>query len=449
MEIKSGFKNFLKPVKKPTENLKEATAKKAPSLPKGLKRKLKFTAPEERVKEAFQKSFIKVQASVHITGFRPGKAPKDILKQSQYYSDVVGKAADDLFNELYPQAVKDNQLNPTGDPKILDITLEEGKPCSFEVEVEVHPTVTVKNYLKLKVKKESIAVTQEQIDEALKKLQEKFKEYEDINDKTAELIKGLPGVFSMEARFKNDKQFKPLCLKEAFIQIGAHHIAPGFDTHITGMKIGEQRKFLFSFPKDIKDHRIAGEPLFFTVQLLQIKKEVICSLDKLAKILRVKDLTELQQSVKKEIHEDNEKKTKKKLNESIIDELVKQNPLPLPEALVKRERKSISDTMKEKLKTYKATEEEMKQFFKEHQNNIEETAKKNVHAAYLLEALTKDLEVKVEEEELEPYLDDLFPSINQQEKKRQLKNKTFKNNLIYQASIDKLLLYLIDQADIL
>ena len=395
-----------------------------------LKRKLKFTAPKENVQAAFQKNFKKVQKNVTVTGFRPGKAPKNTLTQTHHYGTIWEKTANDLFNEFFPETIKENQLHVAGEPNILNVSLEENKPCTFEIEVEVHPQVIVKNYLNLQVKQEDSSVTRNQLDEALKGLQEEFKEYKDIDDKTAELSNGFIGSFSIEARLKkNNKQFKPLCTKQAVIKIGSNQLAPGFDAHITGMKIDEQKEFHFSFPKDTHNPQLAGETLFFKMHLLNIKKEVIHSLDDLAKTLKMKDLKDLEERVEKRLQRDNNKKAEERFKDSILNELIKQNPIPLPETLVEKEKKALSKTMTDRLKVYNPTEEDTKKFLNENQKNIEETAKKNVHASYLLETLIKDLEIKVENKELEAYLEEHSSSLSVQERNNQLKNQNFKDNL--------------------
>ena len=129
--------------------------------------------------------------------------------------------------------------------------------------------------------------------------------------------------------------------------------------------------------------------------------------------------------------------------------MIKQNPLPLPETLVKKEKKALSETMRRRFKVYEPTSEEMKKFLTKNKKNIEESAKRSVHISYLLETLIKDLEVKVEDKELETYLEEHSPSLSVQERNNRLKNQNFKNNLTYQVSVNKLLHYLMDQAKIL
>ena len=451
--------NKEKPDKEAATPSNEATIKKeAAPIPnetdspitesgQDLKRRVKFTAPKEKVHEAFQKSFKKVQQKTTITGFRPGKAPPKTLMQSQYYSSIWEKAADTLFSEFYPKALADNQLHVAGEPKILNITLEENKPCVFELEVEVHPEVIVKNYLNLPVKKEDTTVTSKQINEVLENLQKNFKKYEDV-EKTESLKPGLFGVFSMEAQLKSGKKFKPLCEKQALIGMGLNSIAPGFDTHLLEMKTGEQRLFPFSFPKDHQSP-LAGKTLSFTVKLTHIKKEITHNLDdEFAQMFKAKTLEELKKRITTEIQSQNEKKAKENLKNSILQELIKQNPLTLPESLVKEKEKTLLKKMEEKLKTNKMPAENIKTVLKENQKQIKESAKQSIHTSYLMETLIRNLKIEVTGTEAEEHLKKQSPHLDSEEIKTRLKNQHLRAELTYRVSIEKTIDYLIDQANV-
>ena len=409
-----------------------------------LKRKMKFTAPKEKVQQAFQKSIKKIQQKTTLTGFRPGKAPKKTLMQSQYYSSIWEKTADTLFSEFYPKALAENQLPVAGEPKILNITLEENKPCVFEVEVEVHPEVTIKNYLNLPVKKEDTTVTSRQINETLENLQKNFKKYEDV-EKTKSLKEGLFGVFSMEARLKSGKKFKPLCEEQAFIGMDLHSIAPGFNTHLLGMKTGEQRLFPFTFPKNHKSS-LAGKTLSFTMKLTHIKKEITHNLDdEFAQMFKAKTLEELKKRIAKEIQIQNEKKAKENLKNAMLQELIKQNPLSLPESLVKAKEKTLLKEMEEKLKTNKVPGENIQTILKENQKQMAQSARQSIHISYLMETLIKDLKIEVTDTEVEEHLKKQSPRLNPHEIKTRLKNRHLKEELTYKLSIDKTIDYLIGQ----
>ena len=148
----------------------------------GLKRKLEFTVPEENVKASFSKNFEKYQKEADIPGFRKGKAPKDKVKAS-YQGKIWNSVIDHLFSDFYPKVLSEHKLNPAGQPRLLDVKLEEEKPCTFTIELEIHPKIQIKKYLKLKIQKKEIKVTDEEVDSTLKKLQDSFATYKDKEKK--------------------------------------------------------------------------------------------------------------------------------------------------------------------------------------------------------------------------------------------------------------------------
>lgn len=434
----------LKKNQKPTENLNGPSPSRDS---KDLKRKISFTVPSQEVKEAFRESYAKIQRKVKITGFRPGKAPLEALKQS-HYNTIWQNTAEKLFNRFYPKAIKENYLRPAGQPVISKIELEETKEASFEVQLEVHPKIVVKNYLKLPVKKESFPVTQEQIDQALKQLQNNCKGYKDA-EKTELLSKDLLGVFSMEAWF-NKKKFKTLCHSNAVIHMGKYHLAPGFDDHLTGMKIGELREFSFSFPKNHNNKQIAGKTFSFKMQLKKIKKETMPELnDQFAELFKMKTLTELKEKIKKDLEKENEKKSKRHLEDRVLSELIKQNPLPLPENLLEEEKRKLTKTLKQQFEPYIASGKDMEKLLEKEKEQIEKRAKRNLHTGYLIEALIDDLKIQITWEEREQLLKAAFPSLNSLEAEKKLKSNGQWENYIFQANFQKAIDYLVKQAEIL
>ena len=240
---------------------------------KSLKRKIKLEVPKENVNQAFNKNYQKVRQHAKITGFRPGKAPLEALKQSGYYSDIWEKTLEMLIREFYPETLKKKEILPVSEPKLLHIHLKENHPASFDLEVEVHPEVKLKKYLGLRVKKQSTTVTQQQIDQHLESLKKYTSSIEDA-EKEETLRKGFLGNFTIEAEYENRKKCQFMCSKETLLPIGHSPIASGFENHLIGMKVGELREFPFSFSKDYGESRLAGKTLLFTMQLKNIKKKL-------------------------------------------------------------------------------------------------------------------------------------------------------------------------------
>lgn len=412
-----------------------------------LKRKIKLKVAKENVNQTFKKNYQKVRQNAKVTGFRPGKAPLEALRNSKYYSDIWERTLEMLIREFYPEALKKKGILPVSEPKILHIHLKEDHPASFDLEVEVHPEVKLKKYLNLQVKKQSTAVTKKQLDQYLETLKNYASSIEDA-EKEEILRKGFLGNFEIEAEYENKKKCHFMCSKETLFPIDHSPIAPGFETHLTGMKVGELRKFPFSFPENYKGSRLSGKTLLFKVQLKNIKKEVFPELnDEFAKELKMQNLKELKENITKEIKKENEQKAKEFLKDSIVKELINKNPLPLPEALVEEERAEILKRAKSRLETYKLPEEEIKRLLEGQKKDMEKSARQNVHAHYLLKALIDELQIKVSNEEVELILKKHGAS--NPKKTDDVSKEDARHSIIWSLSVNKVFDSLLEKAEIL
>ena len=174
---------------------------------KGLKRKLQFTVEEPVVQKSFSSEYSKVQKQAQLPGFRAGKAPMEVIKKN-YYRQVWKSVLDDLFKSFYPEALKSSKIQAVTSPTLVDINLEENKPCTFTLEVEVHPEVEVKKYKGLEITKRSREVTEKDLEDALKNLQKNLADKEtkklpDLNDEFAKKFK-VDSLAELKERIKKD-----------------------------------------------------------------------------------------------------------------------------------------------------------------------------------------------------------------------------------------------------
>ena len=450
-EIKKNKKTSVKTTAepKPKNNSETATPNEPKTTEEHLKRQIHIPIPKEAVQLAFQKSYRDIGKNVRITGFRPGKAPAEAIRQTHHYNKIRENALYLLLEEFYGKVIQAKKLNPAGEPKILNLHLKENQAGSIKLELEVHPQFTVKNYKHLKVKKRDTEVTQQQIDSTLEKLKHDWTRYEPAKTKCFNQ-EGLVGIFSITATYKKgNKKFLPLCLKKCAIQMGKTNIALGFDKNLENLQIDQQKTFDFSFPKDHRNKELAGRTLCFQVKLQKIERQVNFPLnDEFARKLSYKTFKDLKEDIKKKLKEQNEKIAEEELRNAIVLELAKQNPLVLPEVLVEKEKTSLLEKFAKEFAVYNLSPESIKAALKERQKDIEESAKTNVHISYLLQALARDLQIEINNQMLEEYLQSLSSSLSLQQIQSRMKDQNFRQNISSQLAVKKTIDYLMKQAEI-
>ena len=412
----------------------------------GLKRKLEFVVPAQKVEESFLRNYQKIQKKAKMPGFRQGKVPLSAVKQN-YKENVYKDVMDDLFRSFYPQALKETQIKPAGPPVLVDLNLEEGQDCKFLLELEVHPQVKVENYMNLELKKQPIQITEEEVNQRLEKIRDSCSVFEDDLNKT-ELKESDFADFDLIGFDSQNK--KLMDYKKLLLEIGKDTVAKDFDQHLLGLKKEEEKLFDFTFPNNHPDSRIAGLSLKMKVKLLGFKDKQTPELnDDLAKKFKVETLEELTERIKKDLKKNREQRQKEELENSLIQQLIEKNPVELPQALVEDQKRYLKDNAAKRLDGYKAPKAQQEAFLKEHDKAFEKEARSSLHISYIMEQLIKDLDVKTTQEDITNSLKESFPTKNPEDMEKQLRKEKYWDNFIFNLTRKKLISQLIEKSKII
>lgn len=127
-----------------------------------------------RFKESVEKALIEAGKEIRIPGFRPGKAPRDMVERAVNREFIENRAAQDLIAEVYPKIIEEGKFDPVDYPNIEIVQQETGKPFVFKLSVDVYPEVKLGKYKGVKIEKKPVEVTEHEILELLGKLQERM-----------------------------------------------------------------------------------------------------------------------------------------------------------------------------------------------------------------------------------------------------------------------------------
>ena len=413
---------------------------------KGLKRKLEFVVPLKEVESCFLTNYQKIQKSAKLHGFRQGKIPLQTIKQT-YRGQAHEAVMDDLFRSFYPLALKDNHIHPAGPPTLINLDLQEGKACKFLLEVEVHPKVKVENYINLELKKPDINLTEKEVSETLEKLRQSCAKFEDSTYK-GPVKKGDFFAVNMEAVLVSKNQ-KKLNYPNLLLQAGEDMLAPGFDDKLMGLKFDEEREFDFTFPKNHPNLEVAGLNLHIKVKLTSFKDKKLPELNnELAKRFKLETMEDLKAQIKKDLTNNLEQKAREEMENNVIKQLVQNNPLELPEVLIKEQKQKLKENAKKRLQEYKMPEAEQETFLKDKDSVFEKEAKESLHSSYLMEQLIHELKIKTTEEDINNSLQESFPTKKPEDMKKELQKGKYWDNFIFNLTRRKVIAYLIEKANI-
>jgi trigger factor len=365
--------------------------------------KFEITVEAEKFNEAVQKAYKKNSKKFNVPGFRKGKAPLSIIKQyygeGVFYEDAINFCCDDT----YPVALEENNIKPVDYPEIDVVDIGDGKDFVYTAKVTVTPEVELGEYKDLEVKKVKYPVTEEDIENELKSIQQKNARIETKEEGAVENTN--IAVIDFKG-FVDGTPFEGGEGKDYSLEIGSGSFIDNFEEQLIGLKKGETKDVEVTFPEEYGKEELNGKKATFNVTIKEIKiKELPAIDDEFAKEVSEFDtLEELRNDTKVKYEENNAAREKAEYEDAVISAVCDNSKVDVPEVMVKNE---VDQMLKEletrlsyqglDLKSYyeftNSSEEKVRDYMKE-------TAEKRVKTRLVLEEIVKAEKVEATEEEL-------------------------------------------------
>ncbi len=233
-----------------------------------------FKVEGETWTKALDKSFQKNVANVKVDGFRKGKCPKDVYIKKFGIESLYMDAVDFVINDAYRAVLEGEDLNPVCEPKV-DIKNISEKEVEFVFTIIEKPEVKLGKYTKLGIKKEKVEVTDEEINNEIKSLQDKFADVIELTEGKVE--DGFTAVIDFEGKV-DGKILDGGTGANYPLEIGSHTFIPGFEEGLIGMSIGEEKTLNLKFPENYVED-LKNKDVEFKVKVNSLKKRVLPELN--------------------------------------------------------------------------------------------------------------------------------------------------------------------------
>lgn len=294
----------------------------------------------EEFKPYIKRGAEKVSQEVKIEGFRPGKAPFEILKQKIGEMTILEESAKIAINKtlekVFTEHIKEEII---GQPQVDISKLAPENPLGYRVVVSVLPKIELGKYRGLNLKRKEVEISEEEMEKALGQLRE-MRAKEMIADKKVD--EGDKVIVDINM-YLDKVPLEGGQSKDTAVIIGKDYLVPGFDKKLIGAKKGDRREFSLPYPKDYYQKNLAGKMVEFNVKIKEVYNRELPELnEEFAKILGSKSLTELKESFKENMKAEKVHEAEHKLESEIIEKIVKDTKFgELPEVLVNSEAQSM------------------------------------------------------------------------------------------------------------
>jgi len=368
-----------------------------------VRKKIRVTIPEDQVKQEFDTAYRNVAKSVKIKGFRPGKAPRSVVSsyyKDQIYQEVIIK----LIQDSLPKVTTEEGMIVVSEPSIENSPLEEGKEFTYTATFEVKPVIEVKEYQGLEAISDKLEITPEKAEERLKAIQASHASLKSIEGEDA-ITEGIFAVIDFQG-FSEGKPLEGGKVVGHLLEVRTGSFIPGFCEQLVGMKKGEEREFVLDFPSDYERREFAGKKVTFQVKVNDLKEKIIPLLDDdFAKDLgEFNNLEDLKKKVMDTLEAEEKERIKNQLQNDLISSLIERNLFDLPPSLITREIAYMIAETERDLSFQGLSLEKLRISPDELREKYREKAERRVRASLLLEAISKQEGITVQEDDIEERL---------------------------------------------
>ncbi len=360
--------------------------------------------PADAVKAEVEKVYANLQRKARVRGFRPGKAPRQVLAHL-YGPQVANDVASAIVNETLPKALSEKNVQPVNQPQVEPGKFEQGAPFSYKARFEVQPEISDVSYEGLELVRPPEVAAEEAVNEQLELLRRQHARLEAPDPaRPAQKNDVLTIDFTLAV---DGKDLKDGGGEGVQVELGSPQILPELDAALAGKELDAEVDAEVKFPDNHANKELSGKVGKFHVKLKDIKHRVLPALDdEFAKdVGSFQTLVELRADVHTRLEKMLKDRAEHALAEQIVEKLNEKNPLEVPPSLVEQQCRMMEYELLQNARRagHRVSAEDLPKVH----DQLHADAEKKVRAGLLMAAIAKKLEVKVNDEDIQKGLEEL------------------------------------------
>lgn len=406
--------------------------------------KMTVEVPAENLEKAIKTAFNKNKNRFNIPGFRRGKAPLAMIEKMYGPEVFYEEAANLVLDESYPEAAKESALEIVSRPEIDIVQIEKGKPFIYTVTVAVKPEVTLGDYKGIQVEKASAEVTDEDVENELKRVQNQNSRLLTIEDRPVQ--DGDQTVIDFDG-YVDGKRFEGGKSEDYPLTIGSHSFIDTFEEQLIGKNIGEECEVNVTFPEEYHAKELAGKPAVFKVTVKEIKMKELPELnDEFAEEVSEFDtLDEYKTDIRSKLLERKQKDAATENENRVVEKVVENASMEIPEKMLETQVQNMINDYARRMQSQGMSLEQYMQYTGITLESLKEQtrpqAEKSIRTRLVLEAVVKAEDINISDEAVEEELKKMADSYKMDiEKVKEIMGerelKQMREDLAVQEAID-------------
>ena len=362
---------------------------------KELKRELKVSVPSSVVESKKMKRFEEIAKTAKMPGFRPGKAPINII-QSQYGNQVNQETMSDVLESSYAEAITEEELRPAGPPEVSIDQFVDGSDFQYTATIEVFPEFKLKGLDKIKLERPSATVKQSDINEMVENLQKQRGEWKSVDRNATDsdqLLIDFKGTLDGEV-------FEGGSSEDFVMQLGGGQMLPEFEEALKEVKPSDEKDFEVTFPDEYHQPDLSGKTANFNVKVKEVRELTLAEVtEDFVKGFGIDSgkYDDLVKEISDSMEKEKDAKIKEQVRIGLMNHLREKNQIQIPEVMIKNE----ATAMQKDWMRRSGIEDESKAPELENFNQI---ATERVHLGLLVNELVLSREMELDQDRVKTKL---------------------------------------------
>lgn len=366
---------------------------------------LTVTVEAVEVDKALDQAFKKVVKQINVPGFRKGKMPRNVFEKMYGVEALYQDALEIVINSSYPVALDEAGIEPVDYPEIAGTeNFAKGAEFTYTATVTVKPEPKLGEYKGLEVTKQSTEVTDEEVQSLIDAQLAKKAELEIKEDEA--IVEGDTAVIDFEG-FVGEEAFEGGKGEDYALEIGSGSFIPGFEEQLVGVKAGETKDVLVTFPEEYHAAELAGKEAKFVVTVKEVKTKVLPELtDEFAKEIdpEVETVEALRAKLKETTLANKEADSEATLRDELVEKAAANAEVEIPQGMINTEVDRMVQEFGQRLQTQGMNLDLYYQFSGQNEEALRaqmaEEAANRVRVTLVLEAIGQAENIEVSEEDI-------------------------------------------------
>ena len=404
--------------------------------------KLTIEVPAQELDKAIQAVYTRNRGRINLPGFRKGKAPRAMIERMYGTGIFLDDAVNDLLPVEYSKALQECDLEIVSQPKVDLVQAEPGKALIFTAEVATKPDVELGQYKGVEVVRMDTTVTDEDIDNEIRREQEKNSRTITVEDRgaqtgdtvTMDYVGTIDGT-AFEGGSGTDQR----------LELGSGTFIPGFEEQLVGVVAGDHRDVEVSFPDDYQSKDLAGKAAVFACEIKKVETKELPELDDefAQDVSEFDTMDAYKESVKKTLEERKQEAAKTEKENAAVDKAIENAQMDIPDAMIETQAQQMLEDFANRMQMQGLSMEQYFQFTGQSAEKMLEDMKpqalKRIQTRLVLEKVAETEGIEISDEELEEEFKKMAESYKMEvEKVKELMKEgleTMKQDLAVQKAV--------------